>query len=194
MIHVVRHGRTEANASGLLLGRANPDLDATGREQAAALAAALPDDVVVISSPLARTRQTAAAIDPSHRVDDRLIELDYGEFDLQPLSDIPAATWADWRADPTFAPPGGESLAELYERVAELLDEIAPMAEDRDVVLVSHVSPIKAAMAWALGVGIDISWRSHVAQASMVRIAVSSRGPSLHAFNDVSHLGHRTQP
>ncbi len=194
MLHVLRHGRTEANKSGLLLGRADPDLDDTGRQQAAAAAAALPVGTRVISSPLARTRQTASFLDPDHEVDDRLLELDYGEFDLQPLSDIPAATWADWRADPTFAPPGGESLAELYERVAELLDEIAPMAEDRDVVLVSHVSPIKAAMAWALGVGIDISWRSHVAQASMVRIAVSSRGPSLHAFNDVSHLGHRTQP
>ncbi|MET0737103.1 MAG: histidine phosphatase family protein, partial [Acidimicrobiales bacterium] len=60
-IIVVRHGQTAANVQGLLLGRLDVDLDADGRLQAVALAAALPAPDLVVTSPLARTRQTAAA-------------------------------------------------------------------------------------------------------------------------------------
>ena len=61
-LYVCRHGRTEANASGLLLGRADPDLDHLGRVQAGAIAAAVPSPAMVVSSPLGRCRQTADAI------------------------------------------------------------------------------------------------------------------------------------
>ncbi len=187
-LFVVRHGRTTANASGLLLGRADPELDEVGREQARQIAAALPRDIDVYASPLIRTQQTAAAISESVTTDDRLIELDYGAFDLRPLSEIPPETWAQWRNDPQFRPPDGETLVELFSRVSSLLDALSSVATERNVAVVTHVSPIKAAMAWALGVGIEVSWRSMVGQASITRIEVSSRGPSLHAFNDTHHL------
>ncbi len=69
-----------------------------------------------------------------------------------------------------------------------VLDEHAAEAADRDIVLVSHVSPIKAALAWALGVGIEVSWRSFVAQASILRIATAGPTPSLQSHNEVHHL------
>ncbi|MGI9614046.1 MAG: histidine phosphatase family protein [Acidimicrobiales bacterium] len=191
-LFVVRHGRTEANAGGLLLGRADPELDEIGRRQADEIATALPSGAQIVSSPLHRCRETALAIAESSATrvvtDDRLLELDYGEFDLRPLAEIPAETWAQWRADPDFRPPGGETLRELAERVGGALDDLSSAATAGDVVVVTHVSPIKAALAWALGVGVGVSWRSFVAQASITRIAVGERGPSLHTFNDVSHL------
>ena len=187
-IWVVRHGRTEANAKGLLLGRANPELDDVGRRQAAQIASVIPEGARVIASPLLRTHQTANAIRPDAETDERLLELDYGEFDLVPAKQIPPETWASWQADPGFRPPGGETFLELAARVGGLLDEIALEARDSDVAIVTHVSPIKAAIAWALGVGIEISWRTFVGQASISTIAVSERGPSLHSFNDRAHL------
>lgn len=189
-IYIVRHGRTEANASGLLLGRADPELDDTGRAQARAIAEAVPDDARVVSSPLRRCRATAEAIGPTVEIDERLIELDYGRFDLKPLADIGADTWARWRSDPDFRPPDGETLRELGERVGTCLDDLAARSidEDRDVVVVSHVSPIKAAMAWALGCPIDISWRCFVAQASITEIGMGPHGPSLRLFNSEAHL------
>lgn len=192
-LYVVRHGRTEANASGLLLGRADPGLDDVGRRQAAAIAGAVPAGARVVSSPLRRCRETAAAIsgtDPDRvDTDDRLVELNYGELDLVPLSEIPAELWAAWRADPGFRPPGGETLEELAHRVGTALDELAPAATEGDVVVVTHVSPVKAALAWCLGVGVEVSWRSFVGQASITRIGFTSgRGPSLLTFNAESHL------
>ncbi len=187
-IYVCRHGRTEANASGLLLGRADPPLDAFGRRQAAQIATALPANALVYSSPLQRCVETAQAYSSDIAVDGSLIELDYGDFDLTSMSDIPVETLGEWRRNPDFAPPNGESLQELADRVGGFLDRLAETAREHDIVLFSHVSPIKASVAWALGVGIGMSWRSHVAQASISTIEVSSRGPSLHAFNRVDHL------
>ncbi|MFV0524006.1 MAG: histidine phosphatase family protein [Acidimicrobiales bacterium] len=187
-LYVVRHGRTEANATGKLLGRADPDLDELGRRQAADLAAVLPADARVVSSPLRRCVQTAETLGRPVEVDPRLVELDYGEFDLIPLSEVPADVWRRWRSDETFRPPGGETLVELADRVGACLDDLSGDAAGGNVVAVTHVSPVKAAMAWALGVGIGVSWRSFVATASITTIGVSDRGVSLQGFNAVGHL------
>jgi broad specificity phosphatase PhoE len=189
-LYVVRHGRTEANASGLLLGRADPALDSVGRMQAAKIAEAVGRPRRVITSPLRRCVETAEVILANAEVDDRLMELDYGELDLMPLKDVPDELWARWREDPHFRPPGGETLVELGERVGQVLDEVAAFAahDDGDVVVVTHVSPVKAALAWVLGVGVGVSWRSFVAQGSITRIRLSERGPSLLSFNSEAHL------
>ena len=139
MIVVVRHGRTVSNAAGLLLGRADPDLDELGIDQARRLGAALGHEAGpavdrIVTSPLARTRQTAAAVAAATgaavTVDERFVELDYGEWDQRPLADVAADEWAAWRADVAFAPPGGESLAELGRRVRSGLDDLAEEARD----------------------------------------------------------------
>lgn len=185
MLLLVRHGRTDANASGLLLGRADVALDGTGRQQATALARRIGRPARVVSSPLARCRDTAAAFGVPVEVDDRWIELDYGEYDRTPIGDVPGDVWDRWRSDVHFRPPGGESVADLGERVREALDELAGQVRgDGDVVVVSHVSPIKAAVAWALGVGDEVSWRMFVAVASISRVALTDRGPSLRSFNE----------
>lgn len=203
MIILVRHGRTEANARGLLLGRADPALDETGRGQAAAAAevlAATAKVARVVSSPLSRCRATAeivaAALGGGVEVegDERWIELDYGELDGTPLSEVPPATWAAWQADVDWAPPGGESHSQLGRRVRSACDELAVAAAAAaadgagDVVVVSHVSPIKAAVAWALDVGDEVAWHLFLEPASITRIAARAGQPSLRSFNETAHL------
>ena len=187
MLHIVRHGRTASNASGLLLGRLDPPLDESGVAQAAAAAALVAEAAPtrVLSSPLQRCRATAAviadAVGAEVEIDDRWIELDYGALDGTPIADVSLATWAAWRADIDWRPPGGETLAELGARVRGACEDL-----EGDVVVVSHVSPIKAAVAWALGVGDEITWRLHVSPGSVTRVAVGDRGtPALLAFNVV---------
>jgi broad specificity phosphatase PhoE len=182
MLYVVRHGQTAANAAGQLLGRADLPLTETGQQQAKALAAALGAVDRVVSSPLKRALDTAAAFGLPVEVDERWTELDYGVYDELPLAEVPAEMWQTWRGDAEFAPPDGR-------RVRVACDDLAPAAVAADVVVVSHVSPIKAAVAWALDVGDGVSWRMFVAVASITRVAITDRGPVLRSFNEVAHLG-----
>jgi broad specificity phosphatase PhoE len=188
MLILVRHGRTVANATGLLQGRVDNPLDAEGEAQAAAVARMLAPVVAggarVVSSPLVRAQQTAAAFGLPVSVDAAWIELDYGQWDGRPVGDVSREEWAAWRADDRFVPPGGESLFALGTRVRAACDALREEVRDRDVIVVCHVSPIKAAIAWALGVGDAISWRMRVDQASVHRIAIGPNGPSLVSFNE----------
>ena len=190
MLVLVRHGQSELNAAGRLAGRLDTPLTELGVAQAKAMAASLADlgePAAVISSPLQRARDTAAAIGLPVVVDQRWVELDYGPYDGQLLSDVPAEMWARWRSDASYAPPGGESLAALGRRVREACEELLG-DPDRLSVVVSHVSPIKAAVAWALGVGDEVAWRMFLAPASITMIGHGAAGPSLYAFNVTAHL------
>jgi probable phosphoglycerate mutase len=163
-------------------------LDELGRSQARAVVEAVGPVDRVVSSPLARARQTASELGLDVEVDDRWSELDYGEWDGRPVADVPAEVWQRWRADLDFAPPGGESLRALGARVRDACRELAASAVGRTVVVVTHVSPVKAAVAWALGAGDDMSWRCFVAPGSVTRISVGRDGPTLVTFNEVAHL------
>ena len=196
MLIIVRHGRTAANASGLLQGRVDNPLDDTGQHQAHQIATALsnsdhcPDRL--IASPLLRARQTAEAtcdlLGLDLTIDDRWAELDYGDWDGLPIAQVPAETWQQWRSEPAFTPPGGESLTELNERVSTACESITPEASEAHVAVFTHVSPIKAAVRWALGVEDELSWRMHVSQAQITNIAFRGTAPALQTFNDTSHL------
>ena len=188
MLILLRHGRTAANARGLLQGRIDLELDDVGRRQAIAAAAWLGDVDRVIASPLARAQQTAASLGLPVETDERFIELDYGDWEGTPVRDVPAATWATWRSDLDFRPPGGETLNELGDRVRSGLAELVDQAAEETVVVVSHVSPIKASVAWALGVDDSATWRTTLGQASICEIGVQGGTPRLLGFNQTAHL------
>jgi broad specificity phosphatase PhoE len=189
---LVRHGESTGNAAGLLLGRIDAPLTERGLAQARTLGGSLSGITRVISSPLERARDTAAALDLGLpiEIDDRWVELDYGEFDGQPLGSVPPSVWKRWRSDPHYRPPGGETLAEAGHRVRAACEELfagGDVADARagDVVVVSHVSPIKAAVCWAMGLGDEGAWRLYLATASITRIAWGAGAtPVLQRFNE----------
>ncbi|HYD10628.1 MAG TPA: histidine phosphatase family protein, partial [Acidimicrobiales bacterium] len=84
-----------------------------------------------------------------------------------------------WRTDLDLRPPGGETINELGVRVRDACTSLVDAARDADVVVVTHVSPFKAAMAWAMGVGDEVCWRIHVSPASVVQIGIRGDGPTL---------------
>ena len=193
-IIIVRHGRTEFNATGRLQGRTDNPLDEVGLAQAEAVAAYLqPElmpDTLFVCSPLLRARQTAMAIvdrvGSSFDIDDRWIELDYGSYEGLRQAEVPANVWREWRADSDFATPQGESLNQVQERVAQACDDLAQRLDGRTAVVVSHVSPIKSAVAWALGVDVSVGWKTQLVTASITRISVSANGAALTSFNEVA--------
>jgi broad specificity phosphatase PhoE len=180
---LVRHGETAANARGHLLGRADPPLSPTGRAQATALAGFLPRADVVVSSPLRRARQTAAALGSPVRVDERWIERDYGEFDDRPPDAIAAEMWRRWQEDDSFTPPGVEPHQDVTTRVREACTDLVADGASGTVIIVTHVSPIKAAIEWALGATRPLQWRLFVEDASVSRIDVDGSDPVVRWFN-----------
>jgi broad specificity phosphatase PhoE len=189
---LVRHGRTAANAQGLLQGRLDLPLDDVGRWQAERIAESLVGVSRVVSSPLRRAVETAQCLGLTVELDEAFLELDYGTLDGLPVNEVGVDIWERWRTDLDFVPAGGESLTALAERVAPACIRLLAEAADCDIVVVSHVSPIKAALTWALGVGAAAGWRSHLDQASITRISSGPRGPVLRTFNETAHL--RTTP
>lgn len=184
MLVLVRHGRTEANAARKLQGRLDLPLDEVGVAQVAGVAEWLGRPDRLISSPLLRARQSADAFGVPYEVDDRWIELDYGTLDGVPVADVGDDVWARWRVDPLYQAGGGESMAAMRDRVIAAAEELLADAHEQIIVVTTHVSPIKAAMTWALGVDVSVGWRCHLDQASVCRIAVGAKGPVLLGFNE----------
>lgn len=169
-----------------MLGRLDPPLDEVGERQAAALAAsaALAGVARVVTSPLTRALRTAEALGAPVEVDGRWTEIDYGVYDGLPLGEVPPEVWASWKADPEWTPDGGESLAAVGRRVRDACEDLWAEAADRDVAVFTHVSPIKAALGWALGLSVAeaAAARTFVEVASIHRIGP---GPALHSFNEL---------
>jgi broad specificity phosphatase PhoE len=191
VIVFARHGETAPNREGLILGRADPGLTAEGRHQAARLADLLAreEPVAVLTSPLLRARETAEVIAGAcgleAEADERLVEIDWGTWEGRPAAGIAPVEMERLRADAGTAPEG-ESLTALGARVEEFFGQA--LARDGLVVAVTHVSPIKAAVAWTLGAPDAAAFRMYVALASVTRIDRRSRGPVLVSFNETAHL------
>ena len=196
---LVRHGRTSANVSGVLAGRTpGVRLDETGTtqaEKAAARLAAVPL-AAVVSSPLERCRQTARAIARAQAGDVRvatdrgLTECDYGDWQGRPLKDLAKEPlWKTVQAQPSAAHfPGGESMAAMQARVvdavrrrdAEIEREHGPGAV---WVAVSHGDLVKAVLADALGMHLDLFQRINVDPASVSIVRYTASRPFVLATN-----------
>jgi broad specificity phosphatase PhoE len=197
MLILVRHGESTGNADGLLLGRIDAPLTPRGLAQAETVGPLVAGATRLISSSLQRARRTAEALGTGLpvEIDDRWIEVDYGEFDGRPLTSVPDEVWVRWRSDPDYRPTGGESLREAGTRVRAACEELFGVDGEGArgpgaVVVVSHVSPIKAATCWALGLGDEGAWRLYLATASLTRITWGATGPVLARFNQTPWSEH----
>lgn len=197
---LVRHGRTTANASGLLAGRSpGVRLDATGRSQAAAAAARLAgvELAAVVSSPRARCRETARALSQPVQVDPGLDECDYGEWTGRPIKELAELElWRVVQEQPSAAVfPGGESLRGMQDRALEAVRRRNRELDPGAVWLaVSHGDVIKAILADALGTHFDHFQRIHVDPASVSIVAYGAARPVVLGLNthagDLKWLGH----
>jgi broad specificity phosphatase PhoE len=179
-IYFIRHGETDWNVEGRLQGQRDIPLNDLGRVQAEEagrrLRGLVPhvEDLAYVASPLSRTRETMAllrramGLDPdSYRLDDRLVELTFGDWEGLTWKEVrkrePQRAALRERDKWNYAPPGGgESYAMLAERVRPVLDGLT-----RETVLVAHGGVARAFLALACGVsardaaGIDI-WQGKV--------------------------------
>lgn len=142
---------------------------------AAALRPLLPADAAVYSSPLTRCRRLAELLHPAPTFDDRLREIDFGAWEMQPWDALDRTLLDAWAADPfNFRPPGGEAVAALRARVAAFLTELP-----EEAVLVAHAGVIKVCAAELAGEEDWFGLRFDYGKLSLIedgRLAFANRG------------------
>ncbi len=200
---LVRHGRTTANATGVLAGRtAGVKLDGTGRDQAARTAErlAVVPLAAVVTSPLERCRQTSRALVALQSaptdllVEKGITECDYGDWQGEKLADLGKDDlWKIVQSQPSAVTfPGGESLPMMQARSVAAIrrhDAAIEAEHGKNAVwaAVSHGDIIKSILADALGMHLDLFQRLHVDPASVSIIRYAAGRPTVLACN--THAG-----
>ncbi|WP_280304690.1 bifunctional RNase H/acid phosphatase [Nocardia abscessus] len=196
---LLRHGQTELSVQRRYSGRGNPPLTPLGREQAARAAkmlAAKGGITAVGSYPLGRARETAEAAAAAHGVPveghDGLIETDFGVWEGLTFAEAAQRDpdlHARWIGDPTVAAPGGESFEEVTGRVDAARRDLLERYPGANLVVVSHVTPIKTLLRLALDVGPALLYRLHLDLASLsIAEFYPDGGSSVRLVNDTSYL------
>jgi probable phosphoglycerate mutase len=196
-LFLVRHGETASNREMRYLGSRDEPLADSGQRQAERLAAALASLPLgaIYASPLCRAAETgrriAAARDRELRLEPRLREQCFGEWEGLTRSEVMSGDGRDrllrWEADLALAPPGGESLAAVQERVLDLVQDLSGSHPGESVVLVSHVGPIKALLCAALDVPLAAARRLFLDPGTLTVVDWSER-PVIRLFNAHAHL------
>jgi alpha-ribazole phosphatase len=146
-LFLIRHP-APAVAPGTCYGRSDLALAADPAPVADALRPLLPAGLPLYSSPLRRCRELAALLHPAPRLDPRLVELDFGAWELQSWDAIDRAALDAWAADPLhFIPPGGEAVADLRTRVRDFLASV-----EEETILVAHAGVMKLCAAELAGI------------------------------------------
>ena len=196
---LVRHGQTALSVDRRYSGRGNPQLTALGVQQADRVAHRIASKggiAAIVSSPLSRARATADAIArrvglPVHEVEG-FTETDFGRWEgltFLEASERDPELHRAWMSDTSVAPPGGESFDAVTERVRTATDEVVSQYGPGNVVVVSHVTPIKTVLRHALDVGPSILFRLHLDLASLsVAEFYADGGSSVRLVNDTNHL------
>ncbi len=196
---LVRHGVTAFSVEKRFAGRSDLELLPLGLRQAAAAAqrvSRLGAVDRVYSSPLLRTRQTAAAVAGELglpvELEDGLVEADFGAWDGYTFGEIrqsePEAVQR-WLSDPAVAPPAGESQQAVAARVLAARDRLVQRHPAQTLALVTHVTPIKLLVVDALAAPQSAVHRMYLAPASISVIDYFPDGPvSLRSYNDTAHL------
>ena len=199
---VVRHGVTQHSVERRFSGSGgpfDPPLLEAGVAQVTAASAELDrrgGGDVLVCSPMRRTRETAALIGRRLGLEPVAVpgleEGRFGEWDGFTFAEV-MSRWPDemaaWLASPDVAPPGGESLRAVYDRVTDALGRVVAQHRGRRIVVAGHVGTIRALTARALGAPLDSMNRMELAPASITTLTWYADGnASMRSFAESSHL------
>jgi broad specificity phosphatase PhoE/ribonuclease HI len=196
---LLRHGQTELSVERRYSGRGNPALTDLGRRQAEAAAQYLAQRggiAAVVSSPLQRAYDTAAAaakaLGLDVTVDEDLTETDFGAWEGLTFSEAAQRDpelHRSWLRDTSVDPPEGESFDSVAHRVRRARNRIIAEYGGATVLVVSHVTPIKTMLRLALDAGPGLLYRLHLDLASLsIAEFYPDGGASVRLVNQTSYL------
>ena len=196
---LARHGLTEWNSSHRYQGQQDVPLSPAGMSQACALSRRLESEHLdaVYSSDLSRAQETALTVVQRHpglpvSIEPRLRELSFGAWEglthaeIEQAYPLQMAAWIENTVE--LAPPGGESMHQMGQRVQAVLDQLLRLHSGQTVLLVAHGGPLQILICLALGLPLQHYWQFRLANASLSEIAFYPAGGSMQRFNDTWHL------
>jgi probable phosphomutase (TIGR03848 family) len=198
LLLLIRHGTNDWVHGRLAGWTPGVHLNDDGRRQAAALSArlaALPIDAIY-ASPLDRTVETAQAIAGPRGMPLRLVEglgeVKYGEWQGAELKELyKHELWPGVQFYPSGTRfPGGETLGEAQMRMVTTLDALRAQYPKGVIAVVSHADIIKLALAYYIGMHIDLFQRLEISPCSVSALFFTRMGPRLLAYNDIGSLEH----
>ena len=177
-LYLIRH-TTPAVLAGTCYGLTDLDVSPSFPSEAAALNAKIADiqSPIVFSSPLQRCLKLAAIITspPKIQVDDRLKELNFGDWEMTPWSTIPLGAIDIWSESHVLqAPPNGESFQALQDRVMSCISEITADPTSGPAIVVAHAGVIRAILASVMGLPLYLAFKLQIEYASVSKIIVGS--------------------
>lgn len=195
---IVRHGETQWNADGRIQGQTDVHLSDRGEMQARALVPRLADELIaaVYASDLQRAWRTAdlavegrfvpVTRDPAWR------ELAFGAWEglvyAEAAARDPEVASRRLRHPARTAPPGGEHLGDLLDRVRPALQAIQARHAGETVLIATHGGVVRALGCFFLGLDLDAAWRLTAGNAGLSIVSWWPDGPILESWNDTSHL------
>lgn len=203
-LHLIRHGQTDANASGRIQGQSESNLSKQGYAQSVRLAEAVVGlrPVAVYSSDLVRARDTATPMAMSLgltlNLDRRLRERAYGIleglswFEVQARHPEVYEKLKSW--DPEFRIPGGESRQDLSDRVVAALDALADAHPGDAFAVVSHGGVMSAFTAYVLGLPPERRPALRTLNGCISTFERVDGEWRMLTFGSVAHLGHDPAP
>jgi len=195
---LVRHAATAWTAQERFQGQTDVPLSRHGHRQVAALAQRLRAETIhaLYASDLQRAWETAQAIATPHvlgvQPEPRLREMAFGRWEGLTYAEIQqrdAPGLAAWERDQLhIAPPGGETLLQMSERVRAVYTSVVSAGQDKTVGLVAHGGPLQVLLCLALGLPPQAYWQFAMAPASLSELCVYEQGAILISLNDTHHL------
>ncbi len=143
-IYFVRHTKPSV-AEGLCYGQTDLDVAESFKEEAEQVIQALPTSFDrIYSSPLKRCLRLAQELSSDIIIDDRLLELNFGDWEMKRWDEIPQEELNPWMKDYlNKAPPNGETANQLIRRVATFYDDLKTNAPGKNILIVGHLGPIR---------------------------------------------------
>jgi alpha-ribazole phosphatase len=203
---IIRHGQTDWNQQGRFQGQSDLPLNSLGLRlaQAAGWAAAQAlngeQPQAIYASDLRRAWQSAEAVHtalPTNEsipliAEPRLREMSFGDWEGMTYAEIQArysGALQRWEADlENIAPPNGETLRQMVERVQAALNDLLQAHPNGTTLLVGHGGPLQLLIALTLGLPPARFWQIHLSNASLSELRIYPEGAILNLLNCTSHL------